>query len=1388
MRTWLPVQLGQLAAAGWELEGELLIAVEQEWAEGHYAVEPEGEPDTVFQRRWTLTVLEFAMQALRAEYATRGWEELFAEVAPFVGFEDGGEARYAAAAERAGMTVGALKRAVFDFRTHHREVLRSIVADTVADPADVSGEITALLCACDLPTGPDAPSAPLPTSIRSFKPDELLARAMNTVHMTSGGTGKWQPPSDAEAAGLFPQFEMLGMIGRGGMGAVYRARQVALDREVAIKLLPLEVSADQAFAGRFVREARAMAKLSHPNIIPVFGFGTTAEGHLYFFMEYVEGANLSQLIRAPGLVPEQALAITAQVCGALAYAHGRGVIHRDIKSANVMVGSDGVVKVADFGLARVEGADPSEYGQTMTGTIMGTAEYMAPEQKRGMDVDHRADIYSVGVVLYEMLCRELPQGAFEPPSQRAGCDVRIDQIVLKAMHRLPESRYQSATEMQGDLELLRTPLPDALPIEQPRTPPGDRGFTPQREKSRSGALAALVVAALLIAGSLYFLNDDANSLAKKSAELTDEPFPSPSTPPSASPPAIEPVVPSATPVPVEPIKPVPPSAPAMATPAQPMKPEPASPQQVVSGPNVAGPTSPLAPINLLATADATQGALKGDWQTTPEGLVLKNDTSDSSQVFAFDFIPPEEYDFEIEFTIQDGLREACQIFPIAGRSILWKMGFGSGEFTPFSFGPLLDGGLPTARGRSEAVIPRPRLKQDQRYRSVVEVRRGSVRALLDGQEVLRWNGDFQRLDNEEPFRLTNPRNVGVGSWASGIHFHKAEIRPHRAIDLLADVNVERDAVHGAWTKTAAGLAVTTAGGREHLLLGLNFVPPEQYDFEIEFTIQGGVHEVSQALPLGGQTVMWKMGCFAKAQRAYFALGHALDGEPPPSKVRTEAAVSLPLLHANQRYRCVAEVRRDSFRAVLDGREVLRWSGDFHRFGEEAKMQLPNPAQLGIGAWSTSVLFHKAEVRSPGMSTRRPTSTVPAASELVAASNDPRLVKLEAAFRARFESDAQKPYLASVAALNQSYLANGLTRARAAAQVKGSLAEVTALEDEKAAIERNEGVPATDVDPTPEALKSLRATYRAAMNKYTAERARSGAQIYDLYLASLKTYEAELTRADKIDEAKKVRAVSEDVAAQKTELMRPAEDSSKATVVTAPASPAPGAGAPFSNPAKAREAAKWLLAGGGMCTVATTAGETEVRTEAELPAEGFALVGFSINRENWKSADPKESDMRVFRGIKTLRKVNAYTPNLGDAAFSFLAENPELTSVQILTDFHLVSDRVLQSVESARQITDFMVRYTTNFTGKGLEKMPWLPRLTKADFFGSGIGNRGLEELLGATQLTELNLGSCKSVTDAGLAKLTALTKLQKLDLRGTAVTRNGVEAFKKARPNCDVTQ
>ena len=285
-------------------------------------------------------------------------------------------------------------------------------------------------------------------NLHGLDPRELLMRGIATVRF-GAATPDWAPPTVAELAPLFPAYEIQALIGRGGMGAVYRARQPALDRVVAIKVLPLEVSVDEEFADRFRREARALARLQHPNIVGVFDFGTTSEGHLFFVMEYVEGTDLARLIHGGVVEVARAIGFVKQVCDALQHAHALGVVHRDIKPANVLVDGAGRVKVSDFGLARLP-PDLEARERTQPGTAMGTPDYAAPEQLRG-EGDHRADIYSLGVMFYELLTGQVPRGVFEPPSKKAHVDERLDAVVHRALREEPEQRYQQASELREDV-------------------------------------------------------------------------------------------------------------------------------------------------------------------------------------------------------------------------------------------------------------------------------------------------------------------------------------------------------------------------------------------------------------------------------------------------------------------------------------------------------------------------------------------------------------------------------------------------------------------------------------------------------------------------------------------------------------------------------------------------------------------------------------------------------------------------------------------------------------------------------------------------------------------------------------------------------------------------
>lgn len=344
------------------------------------------------------------------------------------------------------------------------------------------------------------------------------------------------PPTPQEMQAILPQYEIVKMLGRGGMGAVYMGRQTSLDRPVAIKILSgnlAENEGDFSFAERFKNEARAMAKLSHPGIIAVYDFGETSDGLLYIVMEYIDGTDVSCMIASKGrLHTEYAMAIAAHVCDALGYAHSKGIIHRDIKPGNIMVGYDGVVKVADFGLAKVQASEGQSLGLTLSGMAMGTMHFIAPEAlEYGKIVDHRADLYAVGVMLYQMLTGRLPHGIFELPSmQVAGLDPRYDRIVARAMREDREERYQSAGELRGDLDAILTqPVVKveaedslsmaALPTRaRPQRPGGDASLPVERtssarteaspipEKKPTSLLVAFGIAVLLAgAGAAFWL-------------------------------------------------------------------------------------------------------------------------------------------------------------------------------------------------------------------------------------------------------------------------------------------------------------------------------------------------------------------------------------------------------------------------------------------------------------------------------------------------------------------------------------------------------------------------------------------------------------------------------------------------------------------------------------------------------------------------------------------------------------------------------------------------------------------------------------------------------------------------------------------------------------------
>lgn len=253
-----------------------------------------------------------------------------------------------------------------------------------------------------------------------------------------------------------PGYELLQLVGKGGMGEVHQAVQLSLQRMVAVKLLREELAKDDQFVGRFEREAAALATLRHPQIVSIVDRGKAGDTY-YLVMEFVDGPSLREKILEPDFDTQQALVTMLLITRAIDYAHGRGVTHRDLKPENILFDEQAgnIPKVTDFGLAGLDDSfGPAQRHLTQTHMSMGTASYMAPEQAvDAKSAGPRADLYSLGVMLYEMLTRQLPVGQFDPPSsKRPGLDKRLDAIVARCLKPMPEDRYPSAAALLADLE------------------------------------------------------------------------------------------------------------------------------------------------------------------------------------------------------------------------------------------------------------------------------------------------------------------------------------------------------------------------------------------------------------------------------------------------------------------------------------------------------------------------------------------------------------------------------------------------------------------------------------------------------------------------------------------------------------------------------------------------------------------------------------------------------------------------------------------------------------------------------------------------------------------------------------------------------------------------
>ncbi|MDI1314563.1 bifunctional serine/threonine-protein kinase/formylglycine-generating enzyme family protein [Prosthecobacter sp.] len=977
---------------------------------------------------------------------------------------------------------------------------------------------------------------------------------MSTSSASSSKPSKgWQPPTLEEMQAMLPQYQFVSLLGRGGMGAVYKAVQVSLDRPVALKVLPLALvddDDDAQFAARFKNEARTMAKMNHPSIVSVFDFGETQTGLLYIVMEFIDGTDVSRMIVSQGKLPEDyALSITAHVCDALNYAHRNGIIHRDIKPANILINQEGTVKVADFGLAKA--SDASQSGLTKTNMAMGTPDFVAPEALiPGIPLDGRADLYAIGVMLYQMLTGAVPRGLWTLPAAKHGTDPRFDAIISKAMQTDREARYQTAAEIRQELDVILT-TPRALIIQQQQaaaeaaaqanraqrqaemqaasSPQKPMAGTPPRrmpeqavrpppapvKKSSHGVLMG-GAAVLALGAGIYFLNPDTKSPPSPAATASEATSPAQQPQVSPPPPPVQPAAVSASP-------------------------------EKFSG--VTFPQDLRLPTSR-------------QWQFQGGRIVCPGDSRDDPfPLFSVPVAVRDNFECEIRFTIAPESQGYLELlFPAPGG--WFPVMLNNHEVVVFPKGVRKATSRPPSPGSLHAIK--------------VAVASGSkVVISLDGRPII----DMQDAGVSSISNWTGmkPGHVNIGGEIKGgpplvLHSIRVEPGPKSVgtlastpppllvnsstpspppmqrssapaeaekgwTDLISKIDPAKHSLRGQWRITAGELH-SQGGGTSHRTLEIPVAKvPANYDLRIRLTRATPGDEMFFALVHDNSGGAVTLDSWTGNKSNSKEVSAAISKNGPSILVKNEHHYFLP----GQKREILLQARENGLKVLLDGAELLRWDGPWSALTQTNRGFLEQGSRsspiFAIGVCIGDVTYHSIDMHEVDIAQKYKSASLPAPAPAPApaAAPQPQLSKLEAGFRARYESDVQKHFLNAIAGLNQSYVANGIARARAAAQAKGSLSEVTAFDVEKAAIENGEGFPATDAANIPAALKDLRATYRLALAKINTERDAKTAPLLDVYLKALDADVVGLTKAGKIEEAKQLNAQRQEIAARREAL-------------------------------------------------------------------------------------------------------------------------------------------------------------------------------------------------------------------------------------------------------------
>ena len=1198
--------------------------------------------------------------------------------------------------------------------------------------------------------------------------------SQDTPPRTTGGNWRWEPPSPEELQAMMPGYTIERLLGRGGMGAVYKGIQNSLERPVAIKILPPGLDREDAtFTDRFKNEAKLMARLNHPTIVSVIDFGHTSAGQLFIVMEYVDGTDISRMIAQQKHLPsEHALAIAAHVCDALAVAHAAGIVHRDIKPANVLINQQGQVKVADFGLAKLE--EPGSHGLTKTGMAMGTPDYVAPEALiMGSTIDGRADLYAVGVMLYQMLTGHVPRGAFKPASaQMPGVDPRFDAIVQKAMQMDRQERYQTAVDIRQDLDVILT-VPMVKTAAAPKSSTAIRGQTvvPHRSASKSapqpqyeaepirpapkessaGMVMALLVVLAVVGGFGWFMLKP--PLPPNPFLALDEPpaadskqVQSPagaSSTKSAAPPKVNPG--SAKPAPL-PSKTSPnpfeqaAKTSASSMPSEMVRPATPAPSPVASTPASAAAGAPIVPAWLVEARKL--GGKVRFFGTGPNGATEKGKA--------------EEFNDVVEVALGAAgwvVRRAKGETHGVGWGAPHGDNTGAKPFGPFQVTRITHGATTDMR-----------LSSDGSYRNV-------------------WGGGSQHRQDLAHKDSAAVANIGDHIMALGADGEILIAMRWGGEKLSPPDNFFRGA------RAFAGFGKSYIAAKPDLpVAGWQVWDKKLTEFPSE------IRDVIDVRATPNHVIL-----LTSLGKVFVTDEFGKTIEKPYGKVPSDLGPAIAV-----------RAGRGMSAAQMTNGIWVAW-GESSELIEQTKKIGP---ALDVGydyekGKSSFMLWVDAG------SSKSETSIASAASgQMIPTGNDlfVRLAQIAAQFQTAYDRDIVPPHRVAVGDLDTKYFA-AVKRALEGATKRGVLEEAVKLREEAQRVTDKQPLPFADLDTLPDSLKTLRGTYRAALAKLELDRDAKAKPYYTRYDQLLAAYQTELTQQKRLDDALKVKARRDEL---ENERGTRAEPATASTTPTAPASTQPAASTttarkPTSDSAVAlkgspwKEAAEWVLSLKGSLSIEKDGKVRGVSIMDDLPAGKFDILAIQFSQyathDGMKMTD---ADLARLSPIaKTLEKLYLDNCNITGSGLDAIAGAVKLKELSLVKS--PVTDTSLKFIANLSELTRIDLGYTkvdgsclTQFQGlKNLRKLGisnvklsttgsaalgQLVQLEEMSASGSEFSKpelRFTEKVGKLVNLRILGFGEGSAFTDADLPPLAGLTKLEDFSMGNTpGITGTGLAYLK----------